>query len=163
MGHYEQVPTTQASSAFTELPYGDRTPAVQQFFSGLRRLPLDAWARGSRSVRIDPQGRAEEPMELKAARAKLRLALDRMPRALGRAKGRVKDIIEVASDFTDTKVTCAAMQRVAITAVLALIARPYLAEDEFAMLYGPFAELIPIEEAGIRSAEVLPAWGKRAD
>lgn len=156
MGQHEYVPTTHTPSLLAQLPYGDRTGAVQQFFSRLTRMPLDAWARVAESVRLDPQGRSDEPEELKAARAKLRLAMDRFPRALGRAKSRVQDIAEVAADFTETKHLSAAMQRVALTAVLALIARPYLSEEEFALLYGPFATLIPIDEPAGRGADILP-------
>ncbi len=128
--------------------YGEMTPLVRQFFSRLMKLPLGVWIAISEPKEgwaTDPllAQRSDDPEEA-VARAKLRRVMDQMPGALTRAKRRVHDITDVAAGLTAEAVH-APMTRAAVTAVLALIARPYLSAQEFVRLYHPFAELIPVE------------------
>ncbi len=133
--------------------YGEMTPLVRQFFSRLVKLPLGVWI----GISVPKEGWASDPLlaqrsedpEEAQARAKLRRIMDQMPVALSRAKRRVHDITDIAAGLTNEAVH-APMTRAAVTAVLALIARPYLSAHEFVRLYQPFAQLIPVEalEAG---------------
>lgn len=136
--------------------YGEMTPLVRQFFSRLMKLPLGAWI----GISVPKEGWATDPLlaqrsddpEEAEARAKLRRIMDQMPGAVTRAKRRVHDITDVAAGLTSEAVH-APMTRAAVTAVLALIARPYLSAQEFVRLYHPFADLIPVEvlEAAARA------------
>jgi hypothetical protein len=129
--------------------YGEMTPVVQAFFARLTRLPLEAWIRISvpKAEWASDVALVEKPdtdPETASARARLRSVMEQMPSALVRAKRRVYDITDVASGLTAEAVR-APMTRAALTAALALIARPYLSAQEFVRLYHPFSELIPVE------------------
>lgn len=124
--------------------YGDRTQILQRFLNHLRRLPLESWMRIAESAPMALTDRAEEPEEVRAARVRLRAVMDTMPVALRQAKRRVHDIADATAGFTPRTLN-ASMKRVALTAALALVARPYLFENDFAALYAPFSEAIPPE------------------
>lgn len=135
--------------AARESAYGEMTPMVQQFFARLMRLPLEAWIRRSPpkagwASDIMLADRSDDEGSTSLARARLRSIMDQMPSALARAKHRVHDITDCTAGLAAEAVR-APMTRAALTAALALIARPYLTADEFARLYSPFAELIPVE------------------
>ncbi len=135
--------------------YGVMTPVVQQFFARLMRLPLETWIRTSTPKEgwaTDSMlaSRADDGGAAALARAKLRRIMDEMPSALGRAKRRVHDITDCTAGFAAEAVR-APMTRAALTAALALVARPHLTADEFRHLYGPFAELIPVESLELAS------------
>jgi hypothetical protein len=147
MGDIGQVPSRAPFYISRETTYGEMTPLVQQFFSRLVKLPLEAWVRAS--VRLDRATEALTDQSVEdsagaAARAKLRQVMDEMPAALTRAKRRVHDISDVATGITAEAVR-GPMTKAAVTASLALIARPYLSAQEFVRLYYPFAEIIPVE------------------
>ena len=139
-----------------QVRYGTMTRQVLAFYSRLSKLPLDDWSSVSHTM---PRVRAS-PVDIfvamtepdddsleaaAAARARLRAVMDTMPGALARAKNRVRSISGVAEGLVADG-TLARMQRVALIAVLALIARPHLSADDFDCLYRPFATLIPVDD-----------------
>ncbi|HUF27745.1 MAG TPA: hypothetical protein VMM18_12285 [Gemmatimonadaceae bacterium] len=134
-----------ASPLLSAEPYGEATPLVQRFMVRLSRLPLDVWGQAAEGVSLVPGGRESDAPELRLARARLRYLLAAMPSELARVKRRIDDMTAVACGFTG-RATIAAMRRVALTAALALLVRPRLADEDFAELYAPFALIIPVEE-----------------
>jgi hypothetical protein len=68
-----------------------------------------------------------------------------MPGPVARADRHVRAFSNVAQGMVD-EAALARMHRVALTAVLAIIAQPHLSASDFALLYSPFASLIPVEE-----------------
>jgi hypothetical protein len=139
-----------------QVRFGEMTPQVVRFLGRLARVPIGTWSQIAQSVPADqhrvpladapPIDEEEEEIgELAAARARLRAIVDGMPGPLERAEQRVRVVSRVAQGMVDEAVL-ARMHRVALTAVLALAAQPYLSESDFTLLYSPFAPLIPLEE-----------------
>jgi hypothetical protein len=139
-----------------QVRYGTMTRQVLGFYARLARLPLDDWSSVSHPVarvRATPaelevaiaEPDAESLESVAAARARLRAVMDTLPGPLTRAKRRVRGIIGVAEGIVPPSAQ-ARMQRSALIAVLALIARPHLSEEDFELLYRPFASLIPLDE-----------------
>jgi hypothetical protein len=120
--------------------------SVQRFSERLRHLPLGIWAE--LAERFD-QGYTDDgmpnAMETVAARHRLREIVDRMPNAVARVRSRVIGLVSCAEGFFRPEVLMR-MKKVALTAALALAARPYLAPEEFERLYAPFAAVIPLED-----------------
>lgn len=123
----------------------DDNTVLREFFTRLRRVPLSAWIDAAVPF-ADVRGEDDfESEPTAAARARLRAIVDRMPAGLTLAKARVQDYVAVAEGFAPHGVV-SRMKRVALTAALALIARPYLSPADFERLYKPFAALIPVSE-----------------
>lgn len=128
-------------------------PLVRGFYQHLRRLPLGIWAKLAEDPELDD---AEHPFLLRAdehrssspdrrARARLRQIIDEMPGAAAQVRARVHGLVAVADGFVHPRAV-ARMRKVALTAALALVARPKLTEEEFGLLYRPFARAIPLNE-----------------
>lgn len=119
---------------------GDADPGtriVVRFCERLRHLPLGVWADASERVeRADSLARA--------ARGRLRQTVERMPWAKGHVTPRVNELVSVAEGFVAPGTT-ARMKKVAVTAALALVARPDLSDEDFKWLYAPFADTIPLD------------------
>ena len=123
----------------------DDNTVLREFFTRLRKIPLAAWIDAAvpfADVRGDDDFESEPTA---AARARLRAVVERMPNGLTLAKARVQDYAAVAEGFAPHGVV-SRMKRVALTAALALIARPHLSRGDFERLYRPFATLIPANE-----------------
>ena len=139
-----------------QVRYGSMTRHVLAFYARLARLPLDDWSGVSQAVArvratldelevavAEPD--AESLEAAAAARARLRVVMDALPGPLTRAKRRVRGIASVAEGIVAPGAQ-ARMERVALIAVLALIARPHLSAEDFELLYRPFSSLIPLRE-----------------
>jgi len=140
-----------------QVRFGAMTPQVLRFFARLSRLPIGTWSQIARSVPADQshvqladappldEVHEEAAAELAAARARLRAIMDGMPGPSARADVHVRAFSNIAQGMVD-EAMLTRMHRVAVTAVLAIIAQPQLSEADFAVLYSPFATLIPVEE-----------------
>jgi len=109
------------------------------FYERLRHIPLGVWAAAAATptaTDVAPGGTATD------ARHRLRQIVDGMPHVAAQSRRRVLDLVAAAEGFVHPSVL-ARMKKSALTAALALVARPALDEDDFAQLYGPFATLIP--------------------
>lgn len=146
MGLNEHLPT-QESRLFTTPVYGASTAAVQHFFARLKTLRLNDWAAAGRAASPFADVPSASPARAEAVE-RLNRIMDDMPHERLRADRRIDDIAAAAVGFTNDADT-GAMRRSALTAALALIARPHLGEEDFRALYEPFASLIPCEEIGI--------------
>lgn len=127
--------------------YGDAddNTLLREFFTRLRKVPLSSWIDAAVPF-VDVRGDDDfESEPTAAARARLRAIVDRMPAGLTLAKSRVQDYAAVAEGFAPHGVV-SRMKRVALTAALALLARPHLSKADFDRLYKPFSALIPVEE-----------------
>jgi hypothetical protein len=107
------------------------------FCERLRHLPLGAWASAA-----EPAGGSAPERASAAARHRLRRVVDGMPHVAEQSRRRVLDLVAAAEGFVHPA-TVARMKKCALTAALAIAARPTLGEDDFAQLYRPFATLIP--------------------
>ena len=139
--------TTTVSAASGERAGGDAddNTVLREFFTRLRKVPLSAWIDAAVPF-ADVRGEDDfESGPTAAARARLRAIVDRMPAGLTLAKARVQDYAGVAEGFAPHGVV-SRMKRVALTAALALIARPHLSKSDFERLYKPFSSLIPVNE-----------------
>lgn len=118
----------------------DETAArvVREFCRRLRQLPLGAWVQAAARA-------AEMDEVLRPARARLRACVDRMPRSGVHVIPRVQDLASVTEGLVNP-ITSARMRKVALTAALALFARPQLSADDFRLLYEPFADAIPLAD-----------------
>ena len=123
----------------------DDNTVLREFFTRLRKVPLSAWIDAAVPY-ADTRGEDDfESEPTSVARARLRAIVDRMPAGLTLAKARVQDYAAVAEGFAPHGVV-SRMRRVALTAALALIARPHLSQADFERLYRPFSALIPVDE-----------------
>ena len=123
-------------------------PIVVAFYRRLRNLPLGAWADvalGAAPIGDDRRPAAGDPSSAAQARARLREIMNVRPRVVARHRRTVQQTVAVAEGFVHRAVA-ARMKKVALTASLALAARPWLTEETFARLYAPFADLIPLDE-----------------
>jgi hypothetical protein len=125
-----------------------------QFTERLRRLPLGIWASvaEARPARA-PGGESDAEGADAAARARLRRAADEMPGTVARLRQRVYGLVAVTEGFVPPGAS-ARMKKVALSAALALAVRPYLTEADFARLYRPFAEVIPLETLPASSGDI---------
>ena len=158
--HARQVSLEEPFRA-TELPV-----TVKRFSERLRHLPLGVWAELADRIADDRdtgfEPRADDPNAIAAAaRARLRQVADGMPGAVTRVRGRVLELVSCAEGFFRPDVL-RRMKKVALTAAIALTARPQLAQEEFDRLYEPFAGVIPLEDlvvapsvAGDADAQVI--------
>ena len=138
---------TMVPAPYVDHPAGsaDDNTVLREFFARLRKVPLSAWIDAAVPF-ADVRGEDDfESEPTAAARARLRAIVDRMPAGLTLAKERVQDYAAVAEGFAPHGVV-SRMKRVALTAALALLARPLLSQAEFDRLYKPFSALIPVEE-----------------
>ena len=124
---------------------GDPTPLVRAFFAALRRLPLKTWMAVASLTWRAPESPFTEGPEYRLSRRRLRKVLDGMPWIVGWVRSQVHDVVEVATAFIPGTAP-RPLGRVALVAALALVARPYLSDTDFARLYEPFAGLIPPDE-----------------
>jgi hypothetical protein len=127
--------------------------SVLRFSDRLRHLPLGIWAELAERI---GQAHADDgapiaTIELAVARHRLRQVADGMPSAVTRVRGRILEMVSCAEGFFRPEVLLR-MKKVALTAALALAARPYLAPEEFNRLYEPFAAVIPLEDLGVAPA-----------
>jgi hypothetical protein len=121
---------------------------VLPFLVRLKRVPLATWMRASLPLADGPDDDDFDSPLSAAARARLRAIVEHMPSGVNFARSRVHDYVAVAEGFAPPVVVMR-MKRVALTAALALLARPHLSAAEFDRLYGPFATLIPPSELGL--------------
>lgn len=140
-------PSTPALTTTQEIRSAEIPLSVQRFSERLRHMPLGVWAELAERVNVHladaPASR--EASASAAARARLREIADEMPGAVVRVRGRVLELISCAEGFLRPEVLVR-MKKVALTAAIALAARPQLASEEFDRLYAPFASAIPLEE-----------------
>ena len=131
--------------------------SVKRFSERLRHLPLGVWAE--LADRIDYVRHADLPTysedhnAVAAARARLREVADGMPGAVTRVRGRVLELVSCAEGFFRPD-TLRRMKKVALTAAIALTARPQLAQEEFERLYEPFSGVIPLEDLMVNASAV---------
>jgi hypothetical protein len=136
--------------------YGAATGHVVAFLGQLKRVPVQAWHYAAQS---DPhiEGGEASPDDTawgaanaafdtdadRAARARLRDAMETMPHAARRIRRRIDhELAALEGIVSATAVTC--MRRAARLAACAVAARPLLSADDFARLYRPFEALIPL-------------------
>jgi hypothetical protein len=134
--------------------------SVKRFSERLRHLPLGVWAELSdriEDVNDSDLGAYPNRNTIAAARARLRQVADEMPGAVTRVRGRVLELVSCAEGFFRPD-TVRRMKKAALTAAIALTARPQLAQEEFDRLYEPFAGVIPLEDLIVAQA---PTQGDR--
>lgn len=140
-------PSTPPRTTTQEIRSAEIPLSVQRFSERLRHMPLGVWAELAERVNVHladaPASR--EANASAAARARLREIADQMPGAVVRVRGRVLELIACAEGFLRPDVLVR-MKKVALTAAIALAARPQLASEEFDRLYAPFASAIPLED-----------------
>ncbi len=129
--------------------------AARGFHQRLLHLPLGRWVEVAMTdphadrAPVDELVRFGELVDDVArdaeARARLRAVLDAYPAMVAQIRARVASTAAAARGFTSDDIV-SRMTRVALCASLAIVARPDLADDEFARLYRPFERLIPINE-----------------
>lgn len=149
-------PSTPARHEPHDVPFraAEIPVSVMRFSERLRHLPLGIWAELADRVgqRTDDGAMVVDPNSA-AARRRLRQVVDDMPGAVTRVRGRIHELIACAEGFFRPDVLLR-MKKVALTAALALTARPHLAPEEFDRLYEPFSAVIPLEDlmvAGVSS------------
>lgn len=115
--------------------------SVKMFRTELRRIPLRSWANAARTLTSDPaEGGAPVASP---ARARLRAAIEHRPEVTARIRRSVDGLVAVAEGIVHPR-DARLMRKAALSAAFALAARPDLDEADFADLYRPFAELIPL-------------------
>lgn len=114
-----------------------------EFHQRLTHLPIGIWA----SVASDDAhgAHAPDPDPDAKARHRLRRVMDGQPATVARVRRRIEDTMAAADGFV-SRSAMPRMQRVALTAALALVARADLPAEDFHRLYRPFADLIPERE-----------------
>lgn len=145
------APATGSSPLLADSPethgthgvHGGALPAIAlEFTDRLRHLPLGAWADAAGAA---PPADAHDQAPAAAARARLRVIADDMPSVVIQLRARVNNVVGAAEGFVHQSAV-GRMKKTALTAGLALVARPALGEEDFARLYAPFADLIPARE-----------------
>ena len=119
--------------------------SVLWFLEQLRRLPMGAWADAARSAEMARRPAMDGSSLHAAGRARLRHAVDASPVLTTRVRARVHDIVGVLDGFLHP-VDVLRMKKAALDASLAIAARSALEPDDFATLYAPFENLIPLPE-----------------
>ena len=152
--------TTHAAQPANDAPvwsewYGENTKQVIAFFGQLKRIPIATW---NRCAQADPHVGARErdgaPPDAvttlldeqadQEARARLRDAMEAMPGVVGRRRRGRDPGVTLRGGVASTE-TVTRMRRVARLAACAIAARPLLPPDDFARLFRPFVELIPLD------------------
>ena len=126
---------------------GELPPVVLGFLEHLRRLPLGTWADAAHladDAILSPASDTTTPSTA-ATRARLRQIMDDAPGVAMQTSRRVRNLAAMASGFVHPA-DVVRMKKTALAAALALVARPMLAEDDFARLYAPFADIVPLRE-----------------
>ncbi|HEX6629949.1 MAG TPA: hypothetical protein VF048_02610 [Gemmatimonadaceae bacterium] len=122
-------------------------PVVLGFLEHLRRLPLGTWADAAHladeAVIGAPAGAAAPSAA--DTRARLRQIMDEAPGVAMQTSRRVRNLASMASGFVHPA-DVVRMKKTALAAALALVARPALGEADFARLYAPFADIVPLTE-----------------
>ena len=127
---------------------GEEATSLLPFMVRLKRVPLATWMRAALPLADGASEHAYDSPLAADARARLRTIVEHMPGGVAFARSRIHDYVAVAEGFAPP-VIIVRMKRVALTAALALLARPHLSDEEFERLYGPFAALIPPDELGL--------------
>lgn len=130
---------------------------VLTFLTRLRRTPLEAWHRcaeadrhvWSRSAPADADAAPDasaawEELADQQSRARLREALETMPDAVRRIRQRIDSELTIL-DGMISAAAVSRMRRAARLAACAVAVRQHLSPEDFARLYRPFAELIPLD------------------
>jgi hypothetical protein len=149
-------PPAPPSAAHPLRPGGaDLPPAVLAFLERLRRLPLGSWATAALEADgVDTiAALSDVPVtrdDGSEARRRLRVIVDGMPGVAAQTRRRVHDLVAVANGFVHPAIV-ARMKKSALTAALALVARPRLGDEDFHELYAPFATLVPLRSLAQRS------------
>lgn len=155
-------PSTPARHEPHDVPFraAEIPVSVMRFSERLRHLPLGIWAELADRVgqRRTDDGATGVDASAAAARHRLRQVVDDMPGAVTRVRGRIHELIACAEGFFRPDVLLR-MKKVALTAALALTARPHLAPEEFDRLYEPFAAVIPLEDLMVATG--VPSNGDR--
>ncbi|HEU4631238.1 MAG TPA: hypothetical protein VFS08_15915 [Gemmatimonadaceae bacterium] len=136
---------SRSTPPHTSLRGGELPPIVLGFLEHLRRLPLGTWADAARQADDELLGPAPAAASGAEMRARLRQIMDEAPGVAMQTSRRVRDLAAVASGFVH-HADVARMKKAALAAALALVARPALGEEDFARLYGPFADVVPLHE-----------------
>lgn|GEM_PF-2560761 len=141
------TPVPSATSSHASDSHIQASPVVWVFLEQLRRMPLGDWAAAA--ARLDGREPRQAIWFDSAAlpgaelRARLRELVNSTPEVAAQVRWRVLDLIAVAEGFLPPR-EVRRMKKAALTAALALQTRPDLQPDEFARLYAPFMELIPL-------------------
>jgi hypothetical protein len=132
-------PTAIMSDLPEQPPYGPHTRAVRRFLEHLSRLPPADWAGAARVYATTWRDPAAT-----AADAALALAFERTGRERARDAlvGPLVQLARAAAGRAGTDED--ALAEVALATALALVVREDMSEGDFARLYAPFAELIPL-------------------
>jgi hypothetical protein len=122
-------------------PYGPNTPAVRRFLQRFAALDAGQWDAAAAAFEA-----AERTPAYTAADRALAAAITRADRARERDAviGPLLQIARPAGGAPDPHPVAAA----ALAAVLALLARDALDDHTFAVLYAPFADLVPVPTLG---------------
>ncbi len=143
----QRLPHPMPNSATPPAPYrdvGELPPLVQTFLERLRRLPLGAWVdAGRRLEELNRRGTLGARRSANAVHAQLREMVDEMPHVAPRVRERVLDLVAATQGFVHPAES-ARMKKAALSAALALAARPALGDERFADVYEPFATIIPM-------------------
>jgi hypothetical protein len=161
--HRPSTPASLLSTHDVPIRSAEIPVSVQRFSERLRHLPMGMWADLAEQMGSQRSGAPRAPHDpnaVAAARHRLRQVADSMPGAVIRVRGRILELVSCAEGFIRPDVL-ARMKKVALTAAIALTARPHLAPEEFDRLYEPFAGAIPLEDLMVvvpgGSAEGEPA------
>jgi len=129
-------------------PYGPSTAAIRRFLQRLAALTPAEWAEAAHAyAALAPTPR------FRAADRALGAAIDRAGRTAERdaALGPLLQLVRVAptSDTPpDAEVALDPVAEPALAALLALLARDLLPPETVAILYAPFAALVPLDALG---------------
>lgn len=150
-------PSTPARQVSPEDPIraAEIPVAVKRFSERLRHIPLGVWAEVSERLDDETADTRHGP-NAAAARARLRQIADTMPGAVSRVRGRVLELVSCAEGFFRPD-TLRRMKKAALTAAIALAARPQLAQEEFERLYEPFSGVIPVDDLSLQPTPGLQA------
>lgn len=130
-----------ADTRAVDLP--ELPPVARHFHRRLLHVPLGVWAE--RAARDANGEHVPLPDPDTSARKRLRRLMDEHPAVVAQVRRRIADTVAAADGFVESRVI-PRMERVALTAALALVARDALGDEEFQRLYRPFADLIPERE-----------------
>jgi hypothetical protein len=121
-------------------PYGPQTRAVRRFMERLSRLPPGDWAAAARVYATTWRDPAAA-----AADAALALAFEHTGRERAR-DALVGPLVQLARAAAGpaSEEEEEALAEVALAAALALVVHDVVSAGDFARLYAPFAELIPL-------------------
>jgi len=131
--------------------FGPNTSLVDNFLVRLRgashhdlRCALDCWHETLEAFGITPWARAEDATARAIAESHRRLAHLRAAERLDQVAHSAGWFRPVSAGAS-TPLPEACVEYVAASALTALLVRDRLSEDDFAILYAPFADLIPLD------------------